>query len=78
VTNGREILPDVDGRSLIARRYRDIAAAITSDAGGLDLCSESKLQLIRRFAAASVSRWKATWPTASASTSPNTVNWSAH
>lgn len=54
VTNGRDILPDVDGRSPIARRYYDISSAIISDQGGLDQCSESRQQLIRRFAAASV------------------------
>jgi hypothetical protein len=52
VSNGRDILPNVDGRSLIARRYRDIANAVVVDQGGLDRCSESRLQLIRRFAAA--------------------------
>jgi hypothetical protein len=51
VSNGRDILPAVDGRSIVARRYRDIAAAILIDQGGLDQCSESGLQLIRRFAA---------------------------
>lgn len=54
VSNGRDILPDCDGRSAMARRYRDIAEALLSDAGGLDQCSESRQQLIRRFAAASV------------------------
>ncbi len=54
VSNGRDVLPDVDGRSLIARRYRDIADAIIVDQGGADQCSESRLQLVRRFAAASV------------------------
>lgn len=54
VTNGEEILPHVDGRSLIARRYRDITGAILGDQGGADRCSESRLQLIRRFAAAAV------------------------
>jgi uncharacterized membrane protein YccC len=39
---------------LIARRYRDIAAQIVADMGGIDRCSEARLQLIRRFAAASV------------------------
>jgi hypothetical protein len=38
----------------MARRYRDIATQIVSDAGGLDRCSEARLQLIRRFAAAAV------------------------
>ena len=54
LTNGRDLLPDVDGRSLIARRYRDIAAAILVDQGGADRCSESRKQLIRRFAAVAV------------------------
>jgi hypothetical protein len=54
VTNGRDVLPGVDGRSLIARRYRDIVAAIVVDQGGADLISEARLQLIRRFAAAAV------------------------
>jgi hypothetical protein len=54
VSNGRDVLPDVDGRSVIARRYRDIASAILADQGGADLCSETRQQLIRRFAAAAV------------------------
>jgi hypothetical protein len=51
ISNGKDILPGVDGRSLIARRYRDIASAILIDQGGADQCSESRQQLIRRFAA---------------------------
>ena len=55
VSNGTDILPGItDGRSLIVRRYRDIAGALLSDAGGVDNCSEAKQQLIRRFAACSV------------------------
>jgi hypothetical protein len=54
ISNGKELLPDVDGRSIIARRYRDISGAIIADSGGIALCSESRLQLIRRFSAASV------------------------
>jgi hypothetical protein len=54
VSNGREVLPDVDGRSTVARRYRDISGAIVADQGGINQCSESRLQLIRRFAAAAV------------------------
>jgi hypothetical protein len=54
VSNGRDLLPDVDGRSAIARRYRDIISAIVIDQGGVDRCSESRIQLIRRFAAAAV------------------------
>ena len=54
ISNGHEILPDIDGRRLIARRYRDIVSAILVDQGGEDRCSESRKQLIRRFAAAAV------------------------
>jgi hypothetical protein len=55
ITNGRgDLLPDVDGRTTIARRYRDITSAILADQGGADRCSESRTQLIRRFAAAAV------------------------
>jgi hypothetical protein len=52
LSNARDLLPNVDGRSLIARRYRDIVSAIASDQGGADRLSETRLQLIRRFAAA--------------------------
>jgi hypothetical protein len=54
VSNGHDLLPDIDGRSVIARRYRDIASAILIDQGGIDRCSESRKQLVRRFAAAAV------------------------
>jgi hypothetical protein len=54
VTNGSDVLPGVDGRSIVARRYRDIASAILVDQGGEAECSESRKQLIRRFAAAAV------------------------
>lgn len=40
--------------SVIARRYRDIASAIMADQGGADQCSETRQQLIKRFAAAAV------------------------
>jgi len=56
VSNGRKTLPEADGRLKIARRFRDIASAILSDQSpdGADQCSESRKQLIRRFAAAAV------------------------
>ena len=53
VSNGA-ILPEVDGRSAVARRYRDIATQIIADMGGALQCAEARLQLIRRFAAAAV------------------------
>jgi hypothetical protein len=54
IANHTDVLPGIDGRNLIARRYRDIADAIALDQGGEDQCSESRKQLIRRFAASSV------------------------
>jgi hypothetical protein len=54
ITNSKDLLPNIDGRSVIARRYRDIANAILIAQGGVDQCSESRQQLIRRFAAAAV------------------------
>jgi hypothetical protein len=53
VSNGRDILPNADGRSLISKRYREIASAVASQQSASDL-SEVRQQLIRRFAAASV------------------------
>ena len=37
---------------MLARRYRDVLAAIASDQGGADHLSEARIQLVRRFAAA--------------------------
>jgi hypothetical protein len=54
VTNHRDVLPNIDGRSVTARRYRDIVAAVIADQGGLDRIAEARLQLIRRFAACAV------------------------
>jgi hypothetical protein len=55
VSNGEKILPGMkDGRTKISRRYRDIVSQICVDSGGPDKVSETKLQLIRRFAAAAV------------------------
>jgi hypothetical protein len=54
VSNHRDLLPDVDGRSAQARRYRDVLAALVSDAGGLDRLSEARIQLLRRFASIAV------------------------
>jgi hypothetical protein len=54
MTNGTALLPHADGRSAIARRFKDITSAILAEQGGAEQCSESRLQLIRRFAAAAV------------------------
>jgi hypothetical protein len=49
ITNGTV---ELDARSKIARRFRDICSAIYSDQGGEEHASEMRLQLIRRFSAA--------------------------
>lgn len=50
VTNGRDLLPGVDGRTYWARRMRDIIALHVSDLGGVDLCSEAEKSIVRRIA----------------------------
>jgi hypothetical protein len=50
VTNGKCLLPNVDGRSSWARRFRDVIAAYSSDQGGEDHLSEGRRALIRRVA----------------------------
>jgi hypothetical protein len=54
VTNHRDLLPGWDGRSAGGRRYRDLVCQIAVDQGGLDRCSEARIQLVRRFAASCV------------------------
>lgn len=55
VTNsGGNLLPNIDNRSALARRFRDICSAIAADQGGADRLSEARLQLVRRFSAAAV------------------------
>ena len=39
LSNGKEVLPRMDGRSLVARRYRDIMCA--SDQGGAEMTQRS-------------------------------------
>jgi hypothetical protein len=56
ITNGKDLFrPEVtDLRSATYRRYRDLVDMLVVDQGGIDLCSESRKQLIRRFAACCV------------------------
>jgi hypothetical protein len=44
---------EADGRTAIARRFRDLTNAIIQDSGGAHGLAEARLQLIRRFSAAS-------------------------
>jgi hypothetical protein len=58
ITNHVDLLPDVDGNSSQARRFRDLVLALISDSGTLDMCSEIRLGLIRRLASITVkSEW---------------------
>jgi hypothetical protein len=54
VTNHRDALPGLDGRSASARRYRDFINSFITDLGGLDAISEIKLGLLRRLAATTI------------------------
>jgi len=47
----KRLLPEVDGRSLVFKRYKEIASAILADQAGV-ADSEVRRQLIRRFSAA--------------------------
>jgi hypothetical protein len=52
ITNGTRLFaPDTtDGRSIMARRFRDLVDDIATDLGGKDHLSTGQLQLIRRAA----------------------------
>src|SRR5947199_2383747 len=74
LTNGTRgmVLPGIDQRSAIARRYRDVICAIIADLGGESRLSEARLQLIRRFSALVVQAEKRRWLMASRSTAART------
>jgi hypothetical protein len=50
MSNGSKFLANVDGRSLWARRCRDLYAAFVTDAGGADVVSEARSAIMRRAA----------------------------
>ena len=50
ITNGRDLLPDIDGRTFWPRRARDLIALFTEDQGGDGAISEAKRAIIRRCA----------------------------
>ena len=54
VTNATRLVQGADGRSVIARRYRDVFSEIANDLGGQDVISEAQRQLVRRAAMLSV------------------------
>ena len=51
LTNGRDLLPTVDGRSIWARVMRDTLAAMLTHVGGADYATEPQRMLSRRVAA---------------------------
>jgi len=54
ITNGSALLNNVDGRSVWARRMRDLIELHTSDLGGVDACSHAERSILRRVACLSV------------------------
>jgi hypothetical protein len=63
VSNGSKLLPLADGRSVTARRFKDLVEFICVDLGGADRLSEGQKQLVRRAAALSAEceRQEALW-----------------
>lgn len=49
-TNGRDVLPNVDGRTIWVRRLSDLMALIIHDLGGEDAISEMERGLVQRVA----------------------------
>jgi hypothetical protein len=54
LTNDPLLLRGVDGRSTIARRFRDVAIALADDLGGQDKLNEATKVLVRQAAALTV------------------------
>jgi hypothetical protein len=50
VTNGHGLLPDVDGRTVWVRRFRDLLALHLSDLGGEEAASHAEKAIARRAA----------------------------
>ena len=51
LTNSLHALPGVDGRSVEARRYRDLALAFANELGGVAILGEAEQALVRQAAA---------------------------
>jgi trimethylamine:corrinoid methyltransferase-like protein len=51
ITNGKDLLANVDGRTADARRYRDLAASLADDLGGASSLTEAQRALVRQAAA---------------------------
>lgn len=51
ITNGKQLLANVDGRTADARRYRDLTISLADDLGGAAGLSEAQRALVRQAAA---------------------------
>jgi hypothetical protein len=51
VTNGKDLLANVDGRTAAARRYRDLCLSLADDLGGASTLTEAQNALVRQAAA---------------------------
>lgn len=51
VTNGKQLLANVDGRTADARRYRDLCLSLADDLGGAAGLTEAQRALVRQAAA---------------------------
>jgi hypothetical protein len=51
LANDASLLLDVDMRSALGKRFKDIVRAVLMDQGGPERCAEARTQLVRRFAA---------------------------
>lgn len=51
VSNGSKMVAGVDGRSVEARRYRDLTTSIADDLGGASSLTEAQRALVRLAAA---------------------------
>ena len=51
VTNGSQLLANVDGRTADARRYGDLAVSLADDLGGAASLTEAQRALVRQGAA---------------------------
>jgi hypothetical protein len=51
ITNGKQLLANIDGRTADARRYRDLAVSLADDLGGASGLTEAQRALVRQAAA---------------------------
>jgi hypothetical protein len=51
ITNGSQLLVNVDGRTAAARRYRDLTISLADDLGGASSLTEAQRALVRQAAA---------------------------